>query len=151
MRGMIHSLPSKALAVAVAALLTACVSTQATRLGTSAVRAPVAPDSVAIYRSAAQVPGCYEEVALLTSSGDYQMTNEAKMFDSMRKKAGEVGANGVILGAVSEPGTGAKVAQAFLGTAANRRGKAVAIYVFPAGSARSSSCRAVSGDSTHTP
>ena len=121
-------------------LLGACVTTKATRLGTGAIRPMVPEQQVAIYRSAAQVPACYEEVALLTSSGDASMTDEEKMFSSMRKKASEVGANGVILDAVTEPGTGAKVANVLLGTSANRKGKALAIFVFPTDSEEAKRC-----------
>ena len=53
------------------------------------------------------------------------------MFLSMKKKAAEIGANGVILDAVSEPSAGAKVAAAIFGVSAQRKGKAIAIYVFP--------------------
>jgi hypothetical protein len=109
--------------------LGACVSTQATMLSGSA-RPAITEDQVKIYRTADQIPGRYEEVALLTSAGDYSMTNEAEMFASMRKKAAALGANGVLLQQVVEPTTGAKVANAFLGTSANRKGQSVAIYVF---------------------
>jgi hypothetical protein len=50
----------------------------------------------------------------------------------MKKEAGKVGANGVILDALSEPGSGAKVAAAIFGVSAQRKGKALAIWVFPA-------------------
>jgi hypothetical protein len=96
----------------------------------------VAEDQVAVYRTAAQVPGRYEEVALLNAKGEASWTNEEKMFNSMRKKAGEMGANGIILDAINEPGAGAKVAGAVLGTGVERKGKAIAIYVFPADSVR---------------
>lgn len=120
------------IAVSLLALLftAACVSTQATMLA-GAKRDPITPDQVKIYRSADQVPGRYEEVALLTSAGDYAATNEGEMFESMRKKAAELGANGVILDTVAEPTTGQKVASAILPVTANRKGKAIAIYVFP--------------------
>jgi hypothetical protein len=85
---------------------------------------------VAVYRTADQVPGKYQEVALLNATGESSWTNEAKMINSMRKKAGELGANGIILDAISEPSAGVKVAAAFLGTPAERKGKAIAIYVF---------------------
>lgn len=49
----------------------------------------------------------------------------------MRAKAAEVGANAIILDAISEPSAGAKIAGAFLGYAPERQGKAIAIYVFP--------------------
>jgi hypothetical protein len=116
--------------------LSACVTTNAARLGTSTVARPEVPvENVALYRIASQVPRPYEEVALLNSSGDSGFTDEAKMFESMREKAGEMGANGVILDAVSEPGSGAKVAAAIFGVSAQRKGKALAIWVFPAGEA----------------
>lgn len=115
-------------------LIIACVSTNAMRLGAGPVRAPVPEDRVAIYRTADQVPGRYEEVALLNSSGHYSMTNEEKMFKSMRKKAGELGANAIILDAVTEPSAGGKVASAIFGVGGERKGKALAIYVLPANS-----------------
>lgn len=121
--------------LALAVLVAACVTTNATRLSTT-IRPPVPADGVTIYRGASQVPGKYEEVALLTSSGDHSLTSEAQMYESMRKKAGAMGANGVILDTVAEPGTGAKVANAILGTAADREGKAVAIYVFSSEAAK---------------
>jgi hypothetical protein len=116
-------------------LLTAtagCVTTNATRLGSGAALVAVPAESVAIYRTASQVPGRYQEVALLNSKGESSWTDEAAMFKSMRKKAGELGANGIILDAVSEPSAGAKVASAIFGTGAERKGRAIAILVLPA-------------------
>jgi len=113
------------------AFLTGCVSVSATRLEAGPPRPAVTPDKVRIYRTAQQVGRPYDEVALLTASGDYSMTNESQMYEGMRKKAAAVGANGVVLDAVSEPTTGQRVAQAFLGTPAQRKGKAVAIYIDP--------------------
>ena len=114
--------------------ISGCVVTNAARLGSaSASRPPVSPENVALYRVASQVPGPYEEVALLNSKGDSNFTDEARMFESMRKKAGQMGANGVILDALSEPGHGAKVAAAIFGVSAQRKGSALAIWVHPAG------------------
>jgi hypothetical protein len=92
----------------------------------------VLPADVALYREASQVPRHYEEVALLNSSGDSEFTNEHGMFQSMKKEAGKLGANAVILDALSEPSGGAKVAAAIFGVSAQRKGKALAIYVLPA-------------------
>lgn len=121
----------RSLILVTAALLAGCVNVQAVRLGDGIIRPPVSPDRVAIYRTADQVKREYEEVALLTASGDYQMTNMEMMYTEMRKRAGALGANGIVLDAISEPATGAKVANFFLGTPAERQGKAVAIYVMP--------------------
>jgi hypothetical protein len=109
----------------------ACVSTNAVRLGTTPQRPSIPADQVAVYRTAEQVPGKYEEIALLNSTGSSGWTTEAGMFNSMKKMAGSLGANAIILDAVSEPSAGAKIAAAFLGTSAERKGKAIAIFIFP--------------------
>jgi len=110
----------------------ACVHTNTTVLDPEKVREPIDPDDVVIYTTAAKVPGDYEEIALLNSKADSASTSEAQMFKSMRKKAAKIGANGIILDPVSEPSVGAKIAAAVLfGSGAERKGKAVAIYVFP--------------------
>lgn len=111
---------------------TACVQTNATMLNpTPTNRPPVPPEQVRIYRTAAQVVGRYEELALLNSTGESTWTNEQGMLESMRKKAGAIGANGLILDAVTEASAGAKVAGAVFGVGSERKGKAVAIFVFP--------------------
>ena len=110
-------------------LLVGCVSTNAMVLNPSLKLAPVCPDGVLLYTDSSKVGQRYVEVALLNSQGDYSTTNEQGMAKSQRKKAGELGANGIILGAVTEPGTGAKVWNTLLGTSANRKGKAIAIYI----------------------
>jgi hypothetical protein len=92
-------------------------------------RPAITADQVAVYRTADQVPGTYEEAALLNSSGASGWTNEQKMIESMKRKAAEMGANAIVLDSIIEPSAGAKVAAAFLGTPAERKGKAVAIYV----------------------
>lgn len=114
-------------------IMSACVTTKAVRLGTGPVRPPVPENQVAVYRTADQVPGNYEEIALLSSTGEAMWTNEEQMWKSMKKKAGKMGANAIILDAMSEPSAGAKVASNFLGvTGAQRKGKAIAVYVFHA-------------------
>lgn len=112
-------------------VLLACVTTNAVRIGTAPSRPPISEDQVIIYRTADQVQGKYEEVALISAKGESSWTDESQMINAMKKKAGKMGANGIILDAMSEPSAGAKIAGAFLGTGSERRGKAIAIYVFP--------------------
>jgi hypothetical protein len=113
-------------------VLGACVSTNATLLNPTPVARPaVPPDQVRIYRTAEQVTGKYEEIALLNSTGESNWTNEQAMLESMRKKAGQLGANGVILDAVVEASAGAKVAAAVFGVGSQRKGRSIAIFVFP--------------------
>ncbi len=120
-------------AVLVLALfLVSCVSTNFVKLGSGPTYGPVPVDSVVVYRTASQVPGKYEEIALLNSAGSSGWTNEAQMIKSMRKEASKLGANGIILDALSEPGAGAKVAAAIFGTSAERKGRAIAVRVLRA-------------------
>ena len=103
------------------------------RYGKYEPRAATTAALVKLYRTADQVPGKYEEIALLHSAGDYALTNEPRMYESIQKKAVEMEANGVILDAISEPSAGAKIASVFLGVSAARTGKAIAIYIYPPG------------------
>jgi hypothetical protein len=118
--------------VFIVAQFAACVRTNTTVLDAANIREPIDPADVIIYTTAGRVPGDYEEIALLNSKADSASTSEAQMFKSMRKKAAKLGANAIILDAVSEPTVGAKIAAAVLfGTGAERKGKALAIYVIP--------------------
>lgn len=109
----------------------ACVYTAVTRVGEQMARPIVPMDQVTIYRVAAQVPGKYVEIALLNSRGPAGFTDEEKMFKNMRYEAGMIGANAIIIDAISEPSAGAKVAAALVGVGAERKGKAVAIFMEP--------------------
>ena len=106
-----------------------CVSVTTARLESGPSRTALTPLDVTIYRNVEQVGAPYIEVALLNGAGNYSATNESQMFEKMRKRAAEAGANGVILGEVKEPTTGVKVASALLGTPANRKSQAIAIFV----------------------
>jgi len=88
---------------------------------------------VAVYRSAADIPGKYEEVVLLESTADTLWTTKAGMWKSMKRKAGGFGCNAIILDAETEPKAGTKVlAAALFGMGAERKGRAIGIYIYPA-------------------
>ena len=65
------------------------------------------------------------------SVGDHFWTDESDMLKDAKKKAAKLGANGVLVERMKEPGTSAKVAEAVIGTEANRRAELVAIYILP--------------------
>lgn len=114
--------------------LTACISTKAVRLGDHISRPMIYWTKVKVYRTADQVKGKYEEVALLMTTADTMWTSEKGMWNSMKKKASKLGANAIILDATSEPSAGAKIAGALifgLLGGQERKGKAIAIYVYP--------------------
>lgn len=112
-----------------ALMLSGCVSTSTTMLAAGTAGPATMPDSVVIYRTAAQVPGPYRELALLDSVGDANATNQSMMYRSMRSEAAKIGANGIILDSTTEPSAAAQVAGAIFGVGANRRGRAVAVLV----------------------
>src|SRR5690554_1936345 len=109
-------------------LATACVTVNKSVLSRSRIAYPVPRDDVQVYFAGDTVPE-HERIAILTGSGDDEMTNQAQLIDKLREEAGKLGANAIILNEVKEASTGAKVAQAILGTSANRKGEAIAIYV----------------------
>ena len=116
--------------------IAACVSTNAALLDSSLRLTPLlCPEAVQVFTDSSKVGKPYTEVALLNSRGDNNMTSESGMIRSQQKKAAQFGANGIILGQMKDASTGAQVAQAFLGTSANRKGRAIAIYI-PSDSAR---------------
>ena len=113
----------------VVAVVVSCVHTKATILDPSLKLSPSCPEAVVVFTDSSKVGRPYKEVALLSSEGDEGTTSSAGMINSQRKKAAEVGANGVILGEQRDPSTGAKVWHSLLGTSANRKGGALAIWI----------------------
>lgn len=111
-------------------LMSGCVTTNVTPLNNKHY-APVEPEEVVLYLDAADIPGVYEKIAIMYASGDHLLTNQSRMFRKVRKKASQMGANGLLLQQLKEPNTGDKVARAVLGTEADRKGELIAIYVKP--------------------
>jgi hypothetical protein len=121
--------------VALLAAVTGCVSTNAAVLDPTVSYQKVCPDAVQVFTTPERVPGPYHEVALLNSKGESSWTDEKQMMDSQRRKAAQLGANGIILGETKEPNAGTKIIGSLFGTGAERKGRGVAIYI-PADSLR---------------
>jgi hypothetical protein len=80
-------------------LAAACASTHATMLDPSSPqRARVCAAGVQLFTDESKVGGPYSQVAILTWHDDDPTSGIEKMLKSQRKKAGELGANGLILG-----------------------------------------------------
>lgn len=108
--------------------LSGCIQTSHTMLGSKEY--PVlTPEEVTIYLSEEDIPGEWEKVAIINASGSTGYTNQQQMYEAVRKRAAQIGANGVLFQEIDEPSAGAKVAGAFLGTGTNRQVEMVAIYV----------------------
>ena len=118
-------------AAAVALLSSACVHTQATYVDPSGLRYPaVHKDSVRILTSETELDTLeYVRVAIIEATGSGEYTSQTAMLEAMRKKAGEMGANAILLPQIQEPGAGAKVAAAIFGTGTQRKGNVVALRI----------------------
>jgi hypothetical protein len=108
-------------------LLSACVTVNKSILSRSFMSQPVPKEDVQVFFSSDTLPP-HERVAILNAKGDDALTDESQMIDKMREEAGKLGANAIVLNEVKAASTGAKVASAVLGTAANRKGTAIAIF-----------------------
>jgi len=76
----------------------------------------VSPDSVVILTTEAELDTLeYARVAIIEATGSGEYTNQTDMLNAMRKRAGEIGANAILLPQINEPGAGAKVAAAIFG------------------------------------
>lgn len=108
-----------------------CVTTKAVILDPSATQyEQVDPVQVRIFTSEDELTDYeYVRIAIVSSEGDANWTSRAQMIESMRKKAGETGANAILIPEIKEPEAGAKVAGAFLGTVVNRFGEVIAIRI----------------------
>lgn len=118
--------------------LVGCLEVTTTQVGPPSLgfdRPRLAPDQVAIYRTEEQVPGEYQEVALLHVTGSEAWSTESEVYQKMREEAARLGANAVILQPVREPSTREKIAARRLNLDMGRDGRAIAIYLLPSGSA----------------
>jgi hypothetical protein len=117
--------------------LAGCVSARATMLGQNEQLPPVLETDVRVFLSEAQVPAECSPYALIHTTGAANMTDETDMIAAARRRAGKIGANGVLLGEMKEPGTGTQVVSAIFGVPANRKGQLVAYRCEAGGAAPS--------------
>jgi len=116
-------------------VVASCVSTNAAVMDSSVKLAPTCADGVAMFTTADKVGRDYQEIAILNSKGESGWTSEKGMYESQKRKAASLGANAIIINNINEPKAGTKIIGSLLGTGAERKGSAVAIYI-PSDSAR---------------
>src|SRR4051812_38899955 len=112
-----------------ACMMSACVSTNAALIDPTVHFARTCPSAIKLYTTPDRVGQAYREVAILNAKGESNWSDEGDMIESMRDKASEVGANGIILNAIDEPSALTKVIGQVAKTGSQRKGKAMAIYV----------------------
>ncbi|MFO0071037.1 MAG: hypothetical protein ACK55A_02930, partial [Gemmatimonas sp.] len=111
--------------------LAACVRTKSVLVDPSAPPLPARdPANVRIFTSSEELDTlAYTRVALIEATASGELTSQSGMLQAMRKKAAKLGANGILLPSINEPGAGAKVAGAVFGTGTQRKGNVVAIRI----------------------
>ena len=123
-------------------VLSAChhVSTSSTLIDPSLRLTKTCPAAVKLFTAADRVEQPYREVALLNSTGETSYSNENQLIQSMREKAAAAGANGIVLNGIDEPSSmekiagqvaqiGADAAGQIVNISAQRKGRAIAIYI----------------------
>lgn len=107
-----------------------CVTTRATLLDPTTRYPSTDPSMVRIFTSEEELADYeYVRVAIINSSGNTSWTSRTQMIESMRKKAGEMGANAILMPDIAEPSAGAKIAGAVFGTGASRQGEVIALRI----------------------
>ena len=108
-------------------LTAACVSvSQTVLLDRSAY--PVSQMAVDIFLPDDDIPLDCERVALLVASGDKRYNNEGDLLNSLRKRAGELGANAIEIQFMSEAGTVAVIAATAQDVSLEHDADAIALY-----------------------
>lgn len=87
-------------------ILTGCTTVSHTVLMPNL--SPVDLEEVQIFLPGDSLPP-HDRVAILAGSGADNWSNRTQLLDHLRRRAGELGANGVILGQVEESSSGEKI------------------------------------------
>lgn len=108
-----------------ALFLVGCASTNATMLaGAPENPKPRPASAVQVYSDTSSIDCPYDKVAYLSTSGSVQGMDE-KVMKSAKKKAGEVGANAIVIGRVKSQGP------SFGDTYGNTEARYLAVLVEP--------------------
>ena len=121
------------LRIALAALgllsLTACTSVNFVLLGAPTLHPRVDIEHVRVYLNDTDVKAPYENVALLFAESTSELGNEAKVIRAMKEQAAELGADGIILLAITEG-----YPNRLFDLGEEHRGRAIAIRLVEGGS-----------------
>jgi hypothetical protein len=116
------------LLVVCCASIVGCVSARETML-TKQHLPELRREDVQVYLTEADIKQPYDKVALIHLSGDSGWTDEQGMYDAAKKKAAQIGANGIVLSEIHEPSAGSKVAGAIFGVPVDRKSQVLAVLV----------------------
>jgi hypothetical protein len=120
-------------ALGIGALLgsAAChVKSKATDISPMLSRAPTCENGVAVYDGRGDVPSSYYELAWVEAQGNAVWTTDNQIRSAMRKRAAEVGANGLIANPVQQNKVGVNVLGEAVGAhTATARASGLAIWI----------------------
>lgn len=119
---------STVILIAVLIFFSGCITMETTTLGPTNFP-PVPASEIWVFFSEEEIEHDFTRIALFHLEGDATWTQESKMIDKAKIRAGEMGANAIVLRDMHEPSDGAKIASEVLGTTAERRGSIVAIRI----------------------
>ena len=91
---------------------------------------PVLPDAVQIFLPGDSISP-HDRVAILAGKGAGNWSNRSQLLEHLRRRAGELGANGVILSEVEESSSGEKIVGYLTGFGSNRNQDAIVILLRP--------------------
>ena len=89
---------------------------------------PVLPEEVQIFLPGDSIPP-HDRVAILAGKGSDNWSDQSELLQHLRRRAGELGANGVIVGEVEESSSGEKIVGYLTGFGSNRNQEAIAILL----------------------
>lgn len=89
---------------------------------------PMLPEEVQIFLPGDSIPP-HDRVAILAGKGADYWSNRTQLLEHLRRRAGDLGANGVILGEVEESSSGEKIVGYLTGFGSNRDQNAIAILL----------------------
>ena len=88
--------------LAVVVVFSGCVSMKV-RKYTEKEYAPVPADQVAVYEQMTDVPAGYEKIATIHVQDALVRDNRERVLTKIKKQAGAIGANAIVLGTLNEP------------------------------------------------
>ena len=117
------------LVLGVLVVAAACVSTKAVMLDKNVKYPPVPWEEVKVFLSEKDVPGEFVKIAIIKAEGKEGVTTAEKMLEEMKKKAGALGADAIILEEIKDPGDVERMADSISGGLGlgSRKGRAIAI------------------------
>ena len=86
----------------------------------------VMPEHVMIFLPGDSIPP-HDRVAILAGTGNDNWSNRTQLMEHLRRRAGQLGANGVVIGHVEEASSGAKIVGYLSGFGSRRNQDAIAI------------------------